>query len=691
MNITYHTVLCVLTTLALVLQVSAQDIPEFRKKEGTRQIHLDFHTSEALKNIGEKFDKKQFQKALKAGNVNSINVFAKGHHGWSYYPTEVGKQHPHLGFDLLGEQIKACHEIGVRVQAYYTIGWSVRDAEKHPEWVFLDEKGKDGYTQARSEAKPTDPMPWGWPMLFPEGPYLDLILRQTEELVKKYDLDGVWYDIIPLSTPNYNAYSKKDMHANGIDPDDTKAANDWHIMKTKRFLEETRKMVQKHRPHASVFYNWTTHLPFRNTFENRLYEYNTKIDLEDLPTAWAGYDIFPYRAKYFANEGKPIVAMSGKFHKSWGEFGGFKHRDAIRYEAAAMVAFGAAVNFGDQLHPSGLMEMATYENIGYAYDYVEKIEDYGVGADHEAAVGFWFTQNDSNDQGTVRMLLENQINFVVANNLKDGSQLQAIVIPGQVKLSDEEVKRLQAFQSTGGKLLVMAQGAFDPQRQAFQLDLGVQYLGDARYDIDYLHVEDPASPDLVNSPFLNYQSGIRVRPEDNARIMATIREPYFSRTWEHFSSHANTPYQLVKAEHPGVVKSGNTIYIAHELDKMYFEHGARVHRELFMEALSALKVEPIVKVDMPSLGRINLLHQPDRKRYVLHLLYAAPIQRGSVSVIEDLVPLYNVPVEFDPRKKVEKIYTIPDMKFLDFNDDGQKIRLTIPEFTGHTAVVFEYN
>ena len=86
-----------------------------------------------------------------------------------------------------------------------------------------------------------------------------------------------------------------------------------------------------------------------------------------MPTTWEGYDKFPLRAKYFSNIGKPVVAMSGKFHKSWGEFGGFKSKEAIWYEAAAMVSFGASVNFGDQLHPSGEMEMATYENIGYAY------------------------------------------------------------------------------------------------------------------------------------------------------------------------------------------------------------------------------------------------------------------------------------------------------------------------------------
>ena len=40
-----------------------------------RQVHLDFHTSEKIDGIGEKFDKKQFQEALKAGHINSITVF----------------------------------------------------------------------------------------------------------------------------------------------------------------------------------------------------------------------------------------------------------------------------------------------------------------------------------------------------------------------------------------------------------------------------------------------------------------------------------------------------------------------------------------------------------------------------------------------------------------------------------------
>ena len=48
-----------------------------------RQIHLDFHTSKYLQNIGKDFDKVSWQEALKEANVQSINIFAKGHHGYS--------------------------------------------------------------------------------------------------------------------------------------------------------------------------------------------------------------------------------------------------------------------------------------------------------------------------------------------------------------------------------------------------------------------------------------------------------------------------------------------------------------------------------------------------------------------------------------------------------------------------------
>ena len=115
-----------------------------------RQIHLDFHTSEHIPDIGVRFSKAQFQQALKTARVNAINVFAKGHHSWSYYPTRVGRMHPNLNFDLLGAQIEACHEIGVKAPIYFTIGWSANDVIDHPEWCARNRDGSFKVTSACS-------------------------------------------------------------------------------------------------------------------------------------------------------------------------------------------------------------------------------------------------------------------------------------------------------------------------------------------------------------------------------------------------------------------------------------------------------------------------------------------------------------------------------------------------------------
>lgn len=100
-----------------------------------RQVHLDFHTSECVPGIGSKFDKEQFQNALKTGHVNSITIFAKCHHGWSYYPTKVNAMHPNLNFDLLGAQLEACKEINVKSPVYLSAGFDERMAREHGDWL----------------------------------------------------------------------------------------------------------------------------------------------------------------------------------------------------------------------------------------------------------------------------------------------------------------------------------------------------------------------------------------------------------------------------------------------------------------------------------------------------------------------------------------------------------------------------
>ncbi|PIE34415.1 beta-galactosidase, partial [candidate division KSB3 bacterium] len=320
----------------------------------SRQVHLDFHTSEHLPSVGRLFERQQFQQALKRGHLNSITVFAKCHHSWSYYPTKIGKAHPTLEIDLLGNQIEACHEIGVRAPIYFTVGWSANDAETHPEWCVRQKDGSIHTTGWDADAQPNDRRPIvSWKFMCPTGDYLDLIVKQTQEICECYPVDGFFYDITN-GPPCYCETCRRGMEAEQIDLDDIKQVIAYNDRKWKHFFSECQQTIQRQHPEATLFFNGTTLVyadKHNRDCSSGSHEYNTHHELEDLPTTWAGYDKLPLRAKFFHGTGKALLGMSGKFHTTWGEFGGFKHPDAIRYEAASMLAFGAGCSFGDQLHP----------------------------------------------------------------------------------------------------------------------------------------------------------------------------------------------------------------------------------------------------------------------------------------------------------------------------------------------------
>jgi hypothetical protein len=692
------------------------------------QVHLDFHTSEAIPAVGSRFSRENWQEALRLGNVQAINIFAKCHHGWSYYPTAVGAPHPALRTDLLGTQIEACHEMGVRCPIYYTVGWSARDARMHPEWCVRDAEGGIVATDPALAGTP-DPEakrpPVSWIFLCPSGEYRRLMLAQTEEICARYPVDGLWYDICAGPVCRCPA-CRAGMAEAGLDPAREEEAAAYNHAKWRSFMEECNAVLRRRHPEATVFYNGTTvmHEDGRHTAAGSEYHtLNSHYELEDLPTTWGGYDKLSLRSKHFIRYGKPIIAMSGKFHTSWGEFGGFKHREAIRYEAAAMLAHGAACCFGDQLHPLGEMELCTYRNIGFAYEYVRELSPYCLPATPFATLGLWRSGSEPDDQGTVNMLLESHRDFVVVDEgpASPGatpgqdpglSDCEVVVLPGARCLSPEQARRLQRFVEKGGGLLILGEsilsGESAPEREAaaggapgeprMLFDVGASYEGPPRFEQDYtllpagspLRGSPPAAlseADVPESPFLNYRAALRVRPRAEAEVLAHIHEPYFDRSYARYCSHQNTPYRPERAGHPAALRRGRVLFLAHRLGALYHAHGARVHRELFAAAVRLLHTRPALSAALPSAGRLTLMHQPQHRRYVAHLLYAPPLLRGRCLLIEDLPPLHGVPLRLRVPQPVRRAYLAPGKRPLRLSPETE---VTVPELRGHQAVVFEY-
>ena len=174
------------------------------------------------------------------------------------------------------------------------------------------------------------------------------------------------------------------MQANGLDPEKPadRLTNDEWV--NERFRSEiSARAVTPSSPALRIFYN-CGHIHKQGPQRFATY---THLELESLPTGGWGYDHFPSSARYAATLGFDFVAHTGKFHTSWGEFGGFKHPHALEYETAQMVALGAKCLVGDQLHPNGAINPDTYASIAPAYARIAKLEPYLEGARQVSEVG----------------------------------------------------------------------------------------------------------------------------------------------------------------------------------------------------------------------------------------------------------------------------------------------------------------
>jgi hypothetical protein len=90
----------------------------------SRKVHIEYHNSQHVARIGDRFNADEFADRLVQARVNGASIFAKDMFGYSYYPSACGPVHPGLSFDLLGAQVAALRKRKITVLAYYMTTWN---------------------------------------------------------------------------------------------------------------------------------------------------------------------------------------------------------------------------------------------------------------------------------------------------------------------------------------------------------------------------------------------------------------------------------------------------------------------------------------------------------------------------------------------------------------------------------------
>jgi len=350
---------------------------------------------------------------------------------------------------------------------------------------------------------------------------------------------------------------------------------------------------------------------------------------------------------------------------------------------------------GDQLHPDGKMDEETYRIIGEAYARVEERKEWVEGATPVADVAILAPSAVHKDRdlepselGAGLMLMENHIPFVVLDEEMDFSPYKLLVLPDRLLVDDALKAKLEAFLAAGGSMLLSGESGLDPQRKGFAIDVGAKYAGPSPWDVEYIVVGDPVAANLVRTPFLVYESGITTKVTD-AEVLAEAWQPYFNRTYGHFCSHRNTPFEK-PADWPAVIRKGNVIHIAQPIFRAYDEQGMQLHRDLVKNCIDLLYADPMLTCSLPSCGRVSVMQQPDEAgRLVVHLMYANPIKRGQTEVIEDIIPLFDVEVSVKTDHEPTKVYLAPEREAIDFAYDDGRVSLTVPRIEMNAIVVVE--
>jgi hypothetical protein len=655
-----------------------------------RQVHLDFHTSEAIPGIGSAWDKGHFQQMLQLGHVDSLTVFSKCHHGWSYHPTRVplSAMHPGLSFDLLGAMIEAAHEIGVKTPVYLSAGFDERLVRTHSHWMC---RVPDGHPWNNAWLRA------GYNELCLRSPYLDYLIAQTEEVTRNYDADGIFLDIVGVRTCACQ-YCIAEMRRRGQDPRDPQARL---LLGRETYLNYTRRInaaIHAIKPGLRIFHNGS-HI---TRGDREVAEQNTHLELESLPTGGWGYDHFPLSARYVQGIGMEFLGMTGKFHTAWGEFGGYKHPNALRYEAALSLANGAKMSIGDQMHPFGTLDRATYALIGAAYAEVEAKEawchDVRSVADIavlslESCIGSARDQGPTaktelTEAGVLRVLLEGHLLFDVIDGDADFSRYAVVILPDAIPADATLQSKLAAYLRDGGKVFATGSSMLDREQGAFLLDFGVDYVGESAGNPCYIVPRFPLAH-WERAPFVMYSTAHEITGT-HGEVLADRQEAFFNRDYLHFCSHQHAPNS---GEIAGAMMVGaaQTVYLALPAFQLYAEKGQNVLRDIILHGLRLLLPEPTLTTNLPAQGIQTVMRQPAANdRTIVHLLYASPAKRGQgIEVIEDLLPLRDITVALRVDRPVQRVYLAPQDVDLPYILADGVLRTVVPEFTCHQMVVME--
>lgn len=626
-----------------------------------RQVHLDFHTSPFIPDVGAEFEANEFAATMRRAHVDSVTIFARCHHGMCYFPAKVGTVHPALGQrDLLGEMIEALHRVGIRAPIYTTVAWDEELARLRPEWSMLRADGSRPRAGGDNRHRPGA---WFFnDFLHPD--YQDFLEAHTRELCERYEVDGLFYDIVFYPGGGHHSEAALRFRAkHGLLGEDDETFHRFASAAQSHFAARFTRLLRGLAPRATVFYNSGFDVTVDGTGGRARARHCSHIEIESLPSGFWGYHHFPRLARGAGRWGLPWIGMTGRFQKMWGDFGGIKPQPALEYECFRSQALGGGNSVGDQLPPRGKLDAAAYALIGAVYRQCAAAEPFYAGSEDLPQLGV-ITANypgrpggetTKSDEGALLMAEECHYDAAILDELCDLRPYELLVLPDSTVITPRLLDSLRAFYERGGKLVLSHHAGRDAAGQ-FVLDfLPLRFAGDVDKYPTFWRARRSFWPEYAASDRVCYAQGANLVPDRRLEVLVDRVLPYFKRTDVTFSSHFQTPPVARPDRHPAVVAGERFVYFADPIFREYRQVGNIAARDAWRRVVERLVGPAPFGHGLPT----TVACVPRRRGadLILTLLHYVPLRKSlELDVLEERMSFAGETLRLPPTAREVRVF-----------------------------------
>lgn len=422
-------------------------------------LHYDLHPGATDTELGRETTYEHIRAMLDIVKPDFVQYDCKGHPGYCGYPSKVGSPSPGIVNDALKVWRQVTKDMGIPLSIHYSGVWDTRAIELHPEWARVDARGKADPNNTSRLSKYDE----------------ELLIPQLIEVVKEYDIDGMWIDGENwASHPDWSeACQKAFTKETGIKEVPKKAGDahweEWLAFQRGLFVKHVTNYVNAvHavKPECMVTSNWmyTVRQPEPMT---------APIDYisGDFDPSF-GTETAASEARFISSRGKPWDLMAWSFLQTNNQGWTFKTAPHLCQELSIVLAQGGAVFIYDQPQRSGRLTEWHQDTMAQVAQFCRKRQAYCHKTQTLPQIAIlhsdtsYYKHNDplfnfaaakQGLEGAMQSALENGYSADILNEqalLERMDRYPVVIVPEAAEVPDNVKAALRAHVEKGGRLLL---------------------------------------------------------------------------------------------------------------------------------------------------------------------------------------------------------------------------------------------